>query len=307
MHQRSFILAIISLTLGGAGRAHAGTPDPAPTDELRSRCYDVLVGALADESPWVRVHAAEALVSLDRPAPALAEFRPKAESAAPPYRVVVWRVLAAAEPEAPRRRQYVERIRAALLDPNGPDRTHAMEALAKLHEPPADGAERRHVRDVADGAGPASPFAIWRLAQAGDSTAVDRLVRLLQANDVTTRTRAAYVLGRMHPLPATATAALSAALGNEPADSPARTMLRAAAGGDAVRELARDPRVPPSGRYFAATWLADFGTAREDATLVPLLHDPDRDVQVGAALALLQIDRRAAAAAAAPPARSGRD
>jgi SSS family solute:Na+ symporter len=263
----------------------------------------VLTRALTDPSPWVRVHAAEALVSVKRPEPALTAFRPKAETTEPQYRIVVWRVLAGAEPEPAQRRRYVERIRAALLDPSGPDQTHAMEALAKLREPAVDDNEHRRVREVADGEGPASPFAVWRLAQSNDATAIERLVKLLGADDATTRARAAYVLGRLRPLPATAAEAVSAALANEPDDSPARPMLRAALGGDAVRALARDAHVPPSGRYFAAIALAENGTAGDYTILTDLLDDPDADVRVGAAYAMLQIDGRAAATAPAPAPR----
>jgi SSS family solute:Na+ symporter len=279
------------------GCAHAGNPGPTLTGELRTRCYGVLTDATANASQWVRVHAAEALVSLNHPAPALAAFRPLAETTEPRYRVVVWRVLAAAEPDAAQRRMYVQRIRTALLDPGGPDQTHAMEALAKLREPAAGDAERRCIHEIADGAGPTSPFALWRLWQAGDTGAVDRLVKLLSDGDATTRARAAYVLGRLQPLPTTAGTAVSMALMKEPSDSPAHSMLRSAIGGQAVRDLARDPHADPSGRYIAATWLAEFGNTGDDELLTPLLHDPHQGVQVGAAFALLHIDQRAASTA----------
>jgi SSS family solute:Na+ symporter len=295
MIRRSLIISLASLALLGAGPTGACGADQTLKDDVRLRCYDVLTRALEDASPWIRVHAAEALIALKRTQPALAVFRPRSETTEPRYRIVVWRVLAAAEPEPAQRRRYVERIRAALLDPNGPDQTHAMEALAKLHEPIADEAERRRVLDVADGRGDAAPFAVWRLAQAKDATAVNRLVKLLHADDATTRARAAYVLGRLKPLPKAASDAISTALKTEPIDSPARVMLRAAQGEDAVRELARDAQVAPSGRYFAAMSLAECGTTQDYAILAQLLNDPDADVRVGAAYAMLQIDGRGAA------------
>jgi SSS family solute:Na+ symporter len=298
MTRRSVMLTLASLPLLAAGCAGAGgSSDADLTDAARSRCFDMLVAALADRSPWVRVHAAEALVALKRPEPALAAFRPLAETSEPRYRIVVWRVLAAAEPEAGRRRRYVDRIRRAFLDAGGPDRPHASEALAKLNEPMADDAERRLVRGEADGAGPASPFAIWRLAQAGDATAVERLVSLLGVDDAVTRTRAAYVLGRLQSPPSRVVAdALAAALAKEPAESPARPMLRAALGGEAARALARDAQGPAAGRYFAAMHLAESGTPRDHELLARLLNDADSDVRVGAAYAMLRIDARAAPA-----------
>jgi SSS family solute:Na+ symporter len=272
---------------------------PVLHDDQRARCRDILVRALLDDSPWIRVHAAEALIALKQTGPALAAFRAKADTTEPRYRIVVWRVLAQAEPDAAQRSQYVERIRAALMDPSAPDHAHAMEALAKLHEPAADDAERKRIQDVADAKSQISPFAVWRLANANDATAIERLVVLLHADDAITRSRAAYVLSRLQPLPDTATQAVTATLDKEPADSPARIMLRAAQGGDAVREMAKDTKIAPSGRYFAAMNLADNGTGDDFPILDTLLNDPDSDVRVGAAYATLKIDARAASAASA--------
>jgi SSS family solute:Na+ symporter len=291
MKRDPLVLLLTSLTMLGAA--------PVLHDDQRARCRDILVRALLDDSPWIRVHAAEALIALKQTGPALAAFRAKADTTEPRYRIVVWRVLAQAEPDAAQRSQYVERIRAALMDPSAPDHAHAMEALAKLHEPAADDAERKRIQDVADAKSQISPFAVWRLANANDATAIERLVVLLHADDAITRSRAAYVLSRLQPLPDTATQAVTATLDKEPADSPARIMLRAAQGGDAVREMAKDTKVAPSGRYFAAMNLADNGTGGDYAILDALLNDPDSDVRVGAAYATLKIDARAASAASA--------
>jgi SSS family solute:Na+ symporter len=295
MKRDPLVLVLTSLTMLGAA--------PILHDEQRARCRDILVRALEDDSPWIRVHAAEALIALKQPEPALAAFRPKAETTEPKYRIVVWRVLAQAEPDAAERRRFLERIRAALLDPQAPDHAHAMEALAKLHEPAGDEAERKRILEVADEKGPIAPFAVWRLANANDATAIDRLVALLSADDAITRARAGYVLSRLAPLPDNASHAINATLEKEPADSPARIMLRTAQGGDAVRELAHDMKAAPSGRYFAAMNLADNGTADDYAILEKLLNDPDSDVRVGAAYAMLHIDARGSVAA---PSTQGR-
>ena len=299
MIARGFIVTIASIALIGAARRDLGGPQRASDEQLRSRCYDVLTRALADDSPWVRVHAAEALIAAGRPEPALAAFRPVADTSEPRYRIVGWRVLAAADPDPGRRRAYAQRIRAALLDPAAPDHTHAMEALAKLREPAIDDEERQGVRAVADAEGPASPFAVWRLAHGGAADAADRLVKLLRSDDPTTRARAAYVLGRLRPLPPEANDAVATAAAKEPAESPAWPMLRAALGGEATRQLARDANVKPSARYFAAMSLADHGTPHDIPILTRLLDDADSDVRVGAAHAILQIERRGAATAPA--------
>jgi solute:Na+ symporter, SSS family len=284
------VASVAFLWIGGT-RASSDGPAAGLPDGTRSLCDDVLTRALSDESPVVRVHAAESLTSLDRPEPVLEAFRPKSKTTEPVTRILIWRVLAAAEPEAETRRRYVERIRTVLLDPSSPDSIHAMESLAKLNEPAA-GAERRLIRVVADGAGPASPFALWRLAQAGEGDSVARLAKLLHSNDGVTRLRAAYVLGRLRPRYPAARDALSAALATEPPDSPSRPMLRAAAGSDTARELLGDTDAGPVDRYFAAMFLADTGVPSDYPRLTNLLRNPHSDLRVGAAYALLKINAR---------------
>jgi HEAT repeat protein len=300
VNRRSIILTLASLaSLGAAAPACAGDVESKLTDDVRSRCVAELVGALDAESQWVRVHAGDALAALNRPERVIAAFRPQADAAGPQYRIGVWRVLALAE-QGDRRREYVARIRRAFLDPHGPDQTHAIEALAKLKVPASDDAERQRVRDVAEGGGSAAPFALWRLAQAGDETAVARLASLLDNPDEPTRVRAAYVLGRLQPLPHATDRALSAALAKERAGSVAQSVMRAALGVDAAREMAQDPDAPQYARYSAAMCLAELGRARDHAILSRMLQDPDLDVRVAAAYATLQIDGRAAAASTRP-------
>lgn len=271
----------------------------APPD-VRTRCYDVLIGALKDESQWVRAHAAEALVLSKRPEPALDAFRPLADTADAKYRIVVWRILAQAEPQAAARRDYVERIRCALFDRNGPDQTHAMEALAKLREPASDQAERAVVREIADGGGPAAPFAVWRLAQANDAAAADHLLTLIRSADAVTRARAAYVVSRIGPLPDAGSAAIADACASEPADSPARVMLRVAQGAEAAREMLLDAHGSAEGRYVAAMCLAERGTADDRQALARLLEDSDADVRVAAAFAFLRLSDRLPSPASRP-------
>jgi SSS family solute:Na+ symporter len=277
--------------LTGTLRASAEGPAAKLADRERSRCYDVLIRALDDESRIVRVHAADVLIALGRSEVTLTAFRPQATTTEPEYRILVWRVLAAAEPEAEKRRTYVERIRAALLAPSSPDPIHAMESLAKLNEPVTD-AERRSVHAVAEGTGPGSPFALWRLAKAGDADALNHLAKLLHSPDWITRFRAAYVLGRLRPAYPVAAPALAAALETEPHDSRARPMMCAAAGGNTARALLDDTKAAAGDRYFAAMFLAESGSPSDYPRLTALLDDPSSDLRVSGAYALLTIDAR---------------
>jgi hypothetical protein len=81
----------------------------------------------------------------------------------------------------------------------------------------------------------------------------------------------------------------------EPPDSLARFMLRAAAGGDAARELLGDTKVPPGDRYFAAMFLADSGAPCDYPRLADLLCESHGDLRVGGAYALLKINARSMA------------
>lgn len=264
------------------------------TEAERSQCLDALADGLRDETLTVRVHAAEALIALHHPETALSTFASLRDTKTPNDRILVWRVLAAAEPEAATRREYVSKIRAALCDDHAPYRTHAMEALAKLNEPIADGLERKVVAAMANVDDSSAPFALWRLAQGGDDAAVKRLAKLLSSRDDITRFRAIYALGRLTEKAAVAKSALAAALGKEPPQSSMRPMLCVANRGDSLREIAADKKLPASDRYFAAMFLADDGHAADIPILKPLLEDSTRDVRIAAAYALLKIDAQQA-------------
>lgn len=259
----------------------------------RDTCNGVLTAALDNQSPWVRVHAAEALIAIGQPGPALAAFRKAAQTTEPKYRIVVWRVLARAAPIEDERKQYIDKIRTALLDSKGPDQTHAMEALAKLNEALASDAERQNVRAVADSEGPAAAFADWRLAQTGDDSAIGRLTRLLDSADVVIRARAAYVLARLQPLPIATMRVVARRLSVEPSDSPVRQQLRTLGTGDELRMMAKDRPGTASGKYTAAMWLAEVGKAEDIGLLKSLLDNKDSDVRVAGAYALIRIDARA--------------
>jgi SSS family solute:Na+ symporter len=297
----SFLILLLLLARGASLSTEGPAEDPSDVD--RTRCFDVLTHALAGESLGVRVHGAEALTSLGRPEPVLEAFRPQAESTEPVTRILVWRVLAAAEPEPAARRKYVERIRAAFVDPASPDRTHAVESLAKLGEPITD-AERPHIRAISDEAGPSSPFALWRLVQAGEADAVARLAERLHSRDDVTRFRSAYVLGQIRSKYPVAEESLAAALATEPPDSSSRPMLFAAASSKTARDLFDDDTTIPSDRYFAAMFLADAGDLSDLPRLAGVLHHHHIDLRVSAAYAALKIKARSTRTTTPSPRRS---
>jgi len=273
----------------------AETPEAPPSNFVSTeptRLFAILREALELRGSWESIHAAEALATLNDPKPVLAAFRDQTETTTAGYRIGVWRVLARVEESAARRQEYVERIRQVLRSPNAPDRIHALEALAKLGTPIADDAEREIVVAMARSADePGSPFALWRLAQAGEvPDTVERLTARLASKDEVIRLRSAYVLARLRPWPETTRTALTAALASEPPESIARPFLVCAAGGDGVLELARTA-TQPAARYTAAMELAGQDSAAARRVLRSLLDDADADVRIAAAFSLLRLDR----------------
>jgi HEAT repeat protein len=288
MAHSSVILILASLGLLASATAQAEALSSGLSDGERAQCVEILKSALKEDSLSFRVHAAEALIALHQPEPVLKAFDSIRDTTEPKDRILVWRVLARAEPDRARGRDYVDKIRAVLLEPKATDQTHAMEALAKLDEAPASEAEQKRVREVAESSGPEAPFALWRLANLHEASAIDRLAKLLRASDKVTRFRATYVLGRLRSENPEAGNALSAALAQPSID--ATPILRAAASAIGSRDVIRDADALPTDRYFAAMFLADAGTHGDIALLKPLLSDSNSDVRIAAAYALLKLD-----------------
>jgi SSS family solute:Na+ symporter len=171
--------------------------------EERQMLIQELREALNSQSGWPRVHAAEALIAEGLSDETLPVFRPLVESAPPPERIGVWRVLAQAETSAEARRRMVERVRAAFRDVNGPDRLHAVETLAKLRVR-VSGEDQAAVERFASGPAGEAAFANWLLAIGGNADARQALVDALRHPEPLARQRAAYSLSRLEghaPLP----------------------------------------------------------------------------------------------------------
>jgi HEAT repeat protein len=185
------------------------------------------------------------------------------------------------------REARIGQIRAVLLSQDAPDRTHALEALAKLQAPIASDAERAIVKELAK-VNSVAPFAYWRLAQEGDVSATGDLTRLLGSIDATTVARTASVLGALRPLPDTTVAALKAALAIAPTGSPAIAPLMVASGDPALRTLAHSSKIPGV-RYTLAMELAENGIVDDRDILQAILRDADEDVRVAAAYGVLNL------------------
>lgn len=281
MRSRRAILAllIVVFTCASASRGSEAAQGPE----------QLLLGALKKRGELESIHAAEALIELGQVDSVRAAFEPQADETRSAYRIVVWRVLARCAADETGRARFVEKIRSALLDPAAGDHAHAMEALAKLRAPITD-AERPLVIATASGSAPDAPFAAWRLAAAGDDHLLQRLVAQLSSPDAVVRSRAAYALYRLDARTPEVRQALQAALDRESSSSPARPLIVVALGGKPVRSLLVD--LSAAARYHAAIYLSGDGTRDDAEALNRLLRDPDPDVRVAAAFAILRIGHR---------------
>ncbi len=272
-------------------------PSASLTPELRARAVEILQSALRDEERWIKVHAAEALLADGYPEGVRETFEAELASKGqePEYRIGIWRVLARATGDE----QWVSSIVKAFLDTQGPDRLHAMETLAKLgYVIPEE--ERKTFEDAAASKdGPIAAFACCALARSGAAGAEDSLARLLSAPEPRTRLCAAYALRHLdHVAPATLERLVSTAE-HEAADSSARAYMMSAAWllgdqDDGYRNVLTDyaRTGAKADRCEAAAAFGAMGATEDLPLLVEMLDNPETDVRVNAAHAILRIARR---------------
>jgi hypothetical protein len=278
-------------------------PSPSDASTQRLQLLLMLEREMNSNSGWVRVHAADALLDHHHAQPVASSFAPEADTAAPPYRIGVWRVLARAAATAEQQQAFIERIRRTMLDPQASDRVHAAESLAKLGAAsPSDSPIL--VEWLVTASEPVSVYPLWLLTlsggRLGEAGTEARLSDLLDSNDSTARLRAAFALGRIRSVSPTAIARLSRRLELELEDSPVRAyvaaaLLRHTAGNSSA--AARLKRVlaaclvrgQPGEQLEAATALGMCGTTADLPTLTRLLHSLEADARIGAASGSLYI------------------
>jgi SSS family solute:Na+ symporter len=292
-------------TLAGCLMMIAGCATQAPQSAQRQRLIHLLESLARSSTGWARIHAADALLDHGQGQTVAGLFAAEADTAAPPYRIGVWRVLARAAGSAAERQGFEERIRRDMLDPQAPDRLHAAECLAKLGlATPAERPALGQWPAAADEA--TSAYALWLLVlssnsseRAGDEA---RLAGLLNSTNSLARLRAAFALGRIQFISAATFGKLKAGSESEPADSPARPYLLgavllhspadSASAADLRRQLSRClDKGKPNEQLEAAIVLGRCGTPGERPELTPLLDNPQADARIGAASGLLYLLR----------------
>jgi solute:Na+ symporter, SSS family len=298
-------IGLASLLVSGlAGTASAAElPSSPPADSLHDRALGELRRALHDEPKWIKVHAAEALLGLSYSEEVLDTFEKENEQHGeePQYRIGIWRVLAQATADKQQRQQYVDLIRAAYLDPNGPDATHAVEAAAKSKYAVPD-EDRARLHQLAAEDSPRGAYGRWLLAISGGRADLDSLTELLASPSKEVRGTAAYALRHLFPKASPDLFdKLSRVAETEPA-SPAKVYLISAAYIAAPNQADVDrfreqllhflTTGAKEEKYEAVSALAVRGIQKDAAILTRLLDDQEPDVRVAAANAILHIERR---------------
>ena len=283
--------------------AAGARPSAEQHETLRQKALLVLRTAMDREARWVKVHAAEALLPVaDADAVARTFERELASKGGEPeYRIGIWRVLAQNARIHQQHDAWTEKILAAFLDTRGPDRLHAAETLGKLGYR-AGGREAEAFELAARTApGPLAANARWVLANSGQPDGDVRLAELLASEDPGTRATAAYAVRHLPKLSAAAWNKLTAAVGKETGDNIVRASLLSAAFVHApadqqarftadLLEYAR--RGTKDEKYEVSGALATAGRADDLPLLSGLLDDPNADVRIGAANAIVRITAR---------------
>lgn len=306
MSARSRVMAGagVPLLLVALGQAPAAAPRGA-SESLRRHALQILRATLDTEEGWVKVHAAEALLSVGAPDEVTRAFERELASRGgePEYRIGIWRVLAQAARGDRARDPWIKKIVAAFLDTRGPDRLHAAETLGKLGYR-ANGREVEAFALAARaGRGSLAVNARWVLAnsrRAGEAG----LMELLASDDAGTRGDAAYAVRHRSTRSSAAWKTLAAAARREPVGSRARASLIGAAFVHAPPDqaaafnadvLSYVRRGTKDEQLEACAALAIAGTEEDVAFITALLDARDPDVRVAAAQAILRIDRRGVA------------
>jgi SSS family solute:Na+ symporter len=274
-----------------------------PTADDRDRALATLRRELTEQTQFVKVHAAESLLSLSYTKEVLDAFLTELEQhgGEPHYRTGVFRTLARAESRPETRREHVDRLREIYFNPASPDRVHVLEGLAKIGYvvPKKDRASFRKAVPP-DAAG--ETCLRWLFANSGALEDVRFLAELLDRDDAATRGLAAYELRHLHKsLPDDVVQHLMSHAATE-SQEPARVHLLCAAfvaapdpeRADEFKKLLLPyaESGTPKEKFQLTLALAERGS-RDDVDLARrLMSDSDPDVRIGAAYALLRIDRR---------------
>lgn len=271
-------------------------------EQRHARALSILRGALKTETGFKKVHAAEALIWSGYPQGVEVAFEEELRTESESI-IGVWRTMAQLPGrDDENRAQYLRKIVALLPQAKDLELLRTLETLGKLHFVGSSPLIRRLASAKT---GRETAMARWVLANSGEMRDELRLVGLLAVTDAATRGTAAYALRWMPTIRSGTLERLHACAEAENSSSPWQTFVRSALFVHAPqREVAAakaqflawvDKTGENGDKYEAGQVLAIRGEESDYPRLEGWMTDPEIDVRVGAAYALIQIDRRGAA------------
>ncbi len=280
-------------------RTNPGAPGSAAQEDLRIRARSALRQILAEKDSWEVMHAAEAAVACGDGAAVRERFLGEAETAAPPFRTSVWRMLAWTATDPAECQHWLARLEAVFLQLDAPDRITAIEILSKFHQrlsAPGLALARKWADDPVP---TRALFGWWALAVADEPEGWREIVANLSSSDAAARGMAGSVLRWLRPTDPKILAALANAADREPEDSHGFTSLVGAAvmlDADPSRVPVWRSRLeavvrkgPAHARFGAYQALLLAYTPADLAAVEPHLNDPEADGRTGAAWAILRV------------------
>jgi hypothetical protein len=313
LFQMNLIRILLFLTLTMIDFADIAATPVSTSDALRDQCLQELRNVLRSEKEWIKVHAAEYLLWIGEPAGVktvyLDELRQFENQS--PYRIGIWRVLAQAATTPEEKKKWTDQIAAAFKAPNGPDRIHAAETLAKLGISPTTVDAEATRKAIAGENRDLSLYTLWGASLSDEKTAPANRRKFLnlalsRSEETATRKLGAFILRRLGGLSAADWKQLAEAALSEPVSSAVQlnlvhAALVTASTGATRSELYRLLRVkmltarhsPAVGdRLELVTALAQTGIPADIPVLVPMLKHENADVRAGAAYAILKIEKK---------------
>ena len=269
-------------------------------EDERGRMIQVLEQAMNEQTEFVKVHAAEALITHGYRDLVRKNFELELSNATAPYSIGVRRVMAQVSIDADEQSKHVAAIREVAFDPKNSFRLNAIESLAKLGEYRSDDRDEleRFISEVDDGS---AAFAKWLLALSTHSEDHNRLAVLLQSAEPLARLRTAYALSRTANVPVTTQVLLEKALDSEPVDSIARVYLLSAvlrhlptsSDSKTLLEIQKYLQSDKANEAFqAAMAIGMFSEASMVPILTANLGASEADARIGAADGALHLLRR---------------
>ena len=284
--------------------AAASLLEPLRGQNPAAQARQTLRQILDQDRTWSRIHAAEALVAEGEGETVRRAFEAEAATAdSSPFRVGVWRGLANTAPTAVDRSQWAAKVEATIVRPGDPERLDAIETLCRLRVRGASPTLAALKKMTATDPEGDALLSWWALAFAGEPGALDHIVASLSSHDPLARERAAYALRWLEAKETTVHEALARSADAEPDGSTAYPYVLSAAlrlHADAARtgEWRKGlEKILAHGsgeaRYEACQALMLGYSPSDFARLQPLLGDADPDARIGAAWAILHIERMA--------------